>query len=167
MVRVAGRYGIIGALVLFTTLVGLFYLGRHPMLIPPFFDLRLFLFALFLVFAMREFKASANGILHFWQGLSIGIVCYVMIAFVTSLLIWLWSGVFDPSFVSEYISLSTQNLVNNKEAIVQSLGLEKFNSAIENLPSTTVSDLAFDYFLKIMPFGFIFKLIISILLRKT
>jgi len=166
MVRIAGRYGILGALVLFVTIVGLFYLGRHPLLIPIFFDLRIFLFTLFLVFAIREFKNSADGILHFWQGMSIGIVCYVMIAFATSLLMWVWSGVFDPSFVSEYISLSTQKLIDNQEVIVESLGLEKYNSAIEKLPSTTANDLAFDYFLKSMPIGFILTLIISILLRK-
>jgi hypothetical protein len=90
-----------------------------------------------------------------------------MIAFITSLLIWALGGIIDPSFVSEYISLSTNKLVSNKEVIIETMGEDKFNSALANLPSTTSIDLAFDYFLKSMPIGFILTLIISILLRKT
>ncbi len=167
MVRIAGRYGLLGAIVLFITLTGLFYLGQHPLLIPFLFDLRIFLFALFLVFAIKGFRDKSNGELHFWQGLSIGIVCYVMIAFITSLLLWIWGGIIDPSFVSEYISLKTDELISNMEIWTEMVGKDTFNSQLNRLPNNTSLDLAFDYFLKSMPIGFILTLIISILLRKT
>jgi len=166
LVRIAGRYGFYGSLVTIVALVSLFYLNRHPYLIPLVYDIRIFLFALFIFFSIREFRNSNQNVLHFWQGISIGMITYVLITFLTSIFIGIFAKWIEPAFVSEYIRLSIDQLNQHKEAILETLGADKFNAAVKKLPSTTAGDLAFDYFLKSMPIGFILTLIISVLLRK-
>ncbi|MCH8231630.1 MAG: DUF4199 domain-containing protein [Bacteroidetes bacterium] len=166
LVRIAGRYGFYGSLVTMVAMVSLFYLHRHPYLIPWFFDIRIFLFALFIFFSIREFKNSNQNVLHFWQGIYIGLITYVLIAFLASIFIGIFAKWIEPAFVSEYIRLSIDNLYQHREAWIETLGEDRFNAVIKNLPSTTAGVLAFDYFLKSMPIGFILTLIISILLRR-
>jgi len=167
IVKVAGKYGFIGGLVLTATLIILFYLGKHPLfLIPLVFDLRILLFALFITLAIREFKETNDSVLHFWQGLTIGLICYILISFLTAIFLLIFGGLIDPSFVSEYIQLSIDNLNANRDVFEETIGSEVLDNAIENLPSTTANDLAFDYFLKSTPIGFILTLGISLMLRK-
>lgn len=166
LVKIAGKYGSIGGLVLVFALIGLYFLGRHPLLVPIVFDLRILLFALFIVLAIKEFKSQNGNVLHFWQGIAIGIVCYVLMSFITAILLLIFSGVIYPEFREEFIQLSIENLNSNRERLEETLGAERINLAIENLPATTSNDLAFDYFLKSTPIGFILTLGISLLLRK-
>ncbi len=166
LVRIAGRYGFYGSLVTMVALVSLFYLNRHPYLIPFIFDLRIYLFALFIFFSIKEFRISNQNVLHFWQGISIGLITYVLIAFLASIFIGIFAKWIEPTFVSEYVRLTIDNLSQNREAMIATLGEDRFNAVIKNLPSTTAGDLAFDYFLKSMPIGFILTLIISVFLRK-
>jgi len=166
LVKIAGKYGFIGGLVLTFALIGLYFLGRHPLLIPIAFDLRILLFAIFIVLATKEFKEQNEKVLHFWQGMAIGIVCYILISFITVILLLIFGGVIYPEFIEDYIQLSIENLNSNREILEESLGAERINLAIENLPATTANDLAFDYFLKSTPIGFILTLGISLFLRK-
>ena len=167
LVRVAGKYGAIAGLVLITGLIVIYLAGKHPLLINILFDLRILVFILFIFVALKEFKDDRNqGILHFWQGLYAGIIVYITAAMVASLLLWAFAGWIEPDFVASFISQSLSNLEGNKEIIIQSLGEDKYNSAVSGIPSTTAGNLAFDYFLKSMPIGFILTLIISIIMRN-
>ena len=93
LVRIAGKYGAIGGLVLTFALIGLYFLGKHPLMIPPVFDLRILLFALFIVLAIKEFKDQNGKVLHFWQGMAMGIICYVMMTFLTAILLFIFGGI--------------------------------------------------------------------------
>ena len=166
LVRISGRYGLFGSLVAIIAILVLYYVNRHPLLIPLAFDLRILLFALFIVFSIKDFKNFNQKALHYWQGLAVGIITYVMIAMLASIFIWIFAGAFDPEFVNEYVRLSIDKLNSHKGAIIQSLGQDKYDFAIERLPHTTAGNLAFDYFLKSMPIGFILTLIISLFLRQ-
>ena len=164
---VAGKYGSIGSLITFVALVSLYYLGRHPLLIPIAFDLRIIVFALFIIVAIREFRNESNaGVLHFWQGLAIGIATYVLIAFIVSLALWIFAGMVDPGFVSDYIQLSVERLEGNRDVFLETIGEERLNKALEALPATSAGDLAFDYFLKSLPIGFILTLVITLFFRR-
>ena len=167
LVRISGKYGAIAGIILTIGMIGMYYAGRHPLSISIAFDLRIFIFILFIFVAIREFKEDNNqGLLHFWQGLYIGIIVYLLAAFITSMLMWIFAGLIEPDYVQSFINFSIENLENNKVAVIDSLGEKRYNAAIEGLPSTTARSLAFDYFLKSMPIGFILTLILSILLRK-
>lgn len=167
LVKVAGKYGAIAGLVLMAGLVVIYFFGKHPLLINILFDLRILIFLLFIFVTLREFREDYNNkVLHFWQGLYAGIIVYISAAFITSLLVWMFASLIEPDFVATFIEQSLANLENNKEMIIESLGQENYDGAVEALPSTTAGNLAFDYFLKSMPIGFILTLITSIIMRN-
>lgn len=167
LVRLAGKYGLISAAALILGLVIIYYAGKHPLLINIVFDLRILIFALFIFIGIREYKQDYNsGMLHFWQGLSIGLILYISAALITSLFIWIFAGWLDVDFLSSFITTSMETLEINKQVIIESLGERNFNAAMEGLPTTTAGNLAFDYFLKSMPIGFILTIVISMLLRR-
>ena len=95
-----------------------------------------------------------------------GLICYILIALITAISLWIFGGVIDTSFVSQYIEASIDSLNANREVFEETIGVEVLDNAIQNLPSTTANDLAFDYFLKSTPIGFILTLGISLLLIK-
>jgi len=167
LVRIAGKYGAIAGIVLTAGLIGIYFAGKHPLLINILFDLRILVFLLFIFVTLREFRDEYNNkILHFWQGLYAGIVVYISASFITSLLLWMFASWIEPDFVSSFIDQSIANLEENKEMIIESLGQENYSGAVEGLPSTTAGNLAFDYFLKSMPIGFILTLITTIIMRN-
>lgn len=166
--RVAGKYGAVAGVILAIALIVLYYLDRHPLMIKIWYDLRILIFILFIFFAIKEFKEDVNKrILHFWQGLSISIIVYSLAAFIASIVIWIFAKWIDPGFVQSFIDLSIEGLQRDKELIIESLGERRFNAAIENLPSTTAGNLAFDYFLKSFPIGLLLTLIITLFMRSN
>jgi hypothetical protein len=167
LIRVPLKYAFFGGILAFVLIVILHYFGStHPQLYPIFLDFRILLFGVFIYFSIREFKDVENGgILHFWQGMAVGILCYLGIAWLVALGI-IGLGEIDPGYLERYISETTDILLSNKADVIEKVGEEAFNAQIEALPSTTIFALAVDYFLKSMFIGLFLTIIISVILRK-
>ena len=164
---VAIKYGSIATLLSIILFLVLYYAGQNPLLIPAFLDFRILLFPIFLVFSIREFKENHNsGFLHFWQGFSIGLTVILIIAFLMSVFIWIFGSVIEPEFVSNFIQASLDQIESAREKIQNAIGEEELTKVLEILPSTTLYDLALDYFLKSLPYGLFLTIIISLILRK-
>lgn len=167
IIRVPVKYAFFGGIFALSVLLIIFYFGdTHPQLLPIFLDFRILLFGVFIFFSIKEFKDVENGgILHFWQGMAVGIICYVGIAWLASLgLVGL--GKLDPGYVQGYINEMSTILSENESAVIEKVGEEAYNAQMEALPSTTIFALAFDYFLKSMFIGLFLTIIISVILRK-
>ena len=145
----------------------LYYSGQNPLLIPAFLDFRILLFPIFLVFSLRDFKENHNGgFLHFWQGFSIGLMVILIIAILMSLFILILGSWIETDFVSNFIQSSIDQINSAKEKITSAIGEEELTKVLEILPSTSLFDLALDYFLKSLPYGLFLTIIISLILRK-
>ena len=161
------KYGSIASFLSIILFLILYYSGQNPLLIPAFLDFRILLFPIFLVFSIRDFKENHNnGFLHFWQGFSIGLLAVLIIAFIMSLFIVVFGAWIEPDFVQKYIQASIEQINLAKEKISNAIGEEKLTKVLEILPSTTLYDLALDYFLKSLLYGLIYPIIISLILRK-
>ena len=161
------KYGGIASLLSIILFLILYYSGRNPLLIPAFLDFRILLFPIFLVFSIRDFKEYHNGgFLHFWQGFSIGLLVILIIAGMMSLFILILGSWIEPDFVSKFIQSSIDQIESAKEKITNAIGQEELTKVLEILPSTTLYDLALDYFLKSLPYGLFLTIIISLILRK-
>src|SRR5258708_3429199 len=89
LVRVPLRYGLIGGVLGFVLLIILYYIDRHPFLIPVFFDFRVALFAVFLFFTLKELRDYFfGGLLFFWQGMIASGLFVIIFAIIASLLMW-------------------------------------------------------------------------------
>ena len=161
------RYGTLAAVLSIILFLILYYAGKHPLLIPPFLDFRIILYPIILVFAIRDFKENRNeGILHFWQGMSVGIQAVAISSFFMAIFILIFGGLIDSAFLSEYIRLMSEQISHLDEKVIESVGKEAINKSLELLPSTHIFDLALDYFIKSLPYGLFLTIIISLILRK-
>ena len=78
LIRVCARYGAMAGLLGSALLIILYYLGRHPFLIPVFLDFRIVLFGIFIFFCLKEYRDTLRqGIIYFWEGM-IGSLVFVM-----------------------------------------------------------------------------------------
>lgn len=167
LTSVAIKLGLAGALMNIIALLVLFYIGKHPLLLNPFLDARWPLYGLFLFFSMKYFREDNNGILHFWQGLAVGFIVYLIMAQMVAAFIAVFASIDSTQFLSTYISSAIEQINNNREALLETNLSEKtITDALKILPTTTANNLAFDYFLKSTPIGLILTLLLSIVMRR-
>jgi len=169
--RVPLKYGAAAAVLAIILMVILFFSGKHPMLIPIFYDYRIFLFGIIIFFSIKEYKDHYNGgILHFWEGLVNGIITYIIAAFIAGLFIIVFSKLV-PDFLDSYISGTIRGLELDKEQLTSSGGItiteEEYQAQIDMLKKASPSLLTLDYIIKSLVIGFPITLILSVFLRKT
>jgi hypothetical protein len=141
-------------------------MGKHPLLIPVIVDFRLLAVPLFVVFAMLEFRDYRNEKqLFFWQAMFLGLICYSTMGIGAGIFILLFSNL-NSEFLTQFIQISTDQLVQNKEEFIKSIGIEAYNYNLAKLPSTNGFDLSVDYFIKTILLGLFFTIIISLFLKR-
>ena len=166
LLRVSVRYGVLAGLIGSILLVGLYYLGRHPFLIPVFMDFRIILFAFFIFFALREIRDHyMRGILYFWQGIIASFFFTVCFASISALALLAFMYIV-PEFVSDYISLSLAQLRSLPPVVVERIGDEVYTRNLEMLPVTSASDLSLLFFTQSLMISLFISIILSVILRR-
>lgn len=169
--RIPLKYGAAAAALAIVLIIVLFYAGRHPMLIPVFYDYRIFLFGVIIFFSIKEYRDYYNGgLLHFWEALVNGVITYLIVALLAGLFIWIFSLV-DQQFLNEYIQGAIRGLELDKEQLTQTGAVtiteDEYQQQIEMLKNIRPSVLTLDYIIKSMFIGFPITLILAVFLRKT
>jgi Protein of unknown function (DUF4199) len=165
-VVIAVRNGLISGAVGMAMLLGLYFMGRHPFLIPPYLDFRIILFGVMLFFTLKEFRDySQGGILYFWQGMFMSMVFTAVFALVGFVVIWIFS-VLRPEFLSSFIAQKMEELKLIPAEIVKRIGQEDFDRVAKALPATRGFDLAYLYFWQSFGISFFVSVIISVILRR-
>jgi hypothetical protein len=166
IVKVPLKYGAIAGVLGAILVIGLFYMGTHPFLIAIYLDFRIFIFGIFVFFVLRELRDFFyGGILHFWQGLIASFLFTLVFALVASLLIGVF-GTVMPSFVSEFITQSTEKLGLVKDELIERIGKEAYDSNLRNLPATNAWDLAVHYYIQCFVIGTFIGILLSVILRR-
>jgi uncharacterized protein DUF4199 len=168
LISVAIKFALIGAMMNIIALITLFYIGKHPLLLNPFLDARWPLYGLFIFFSIKVFRDENDGVLHFWQGLMLGFLVYVIMAQLAAAFVGIFGSFESTHFLSTYISTAVEQINTNKEALLESnIDQKTLTDALELLPRTTAGNLAFDYLLKSTPIGLILTLLLSIIMRRN
>jgi Protein of unknown function (DUF4199) len=161
------KYGFIGSLLIIFGMILMFYLNRHPLLLNPILDTRIPVYALIIFISFKVFKDQYNyGIMHFWQGMAIGMIAYIVMALSAALFIYIFSEFSSTNFLSEYIRIATGQLVSNRDLFIETIGEKTYTDTLAQLPATRSIHIAIDYLLKSMPIGLFLTLILSVLLRN-
>jgi len=167
LVKIPFRYGLLGGLIGCMVISILFFLGRHPFLLPVIFDFRILMFSVFIFFSLKEIRDyHLEGILFFWQGMVSSYIFILTAALIGSGFTWafaLWS----PWFLPLYVEKLQQQMLGYKEEIIKSVGTEVYSQQLAKLPFTTPLDLAGDYFLKSLIIGLFLAIIFSVIVRRT
>ena len=154
--------GVIGSL----AIAVLYFMGRHPFLLPVIFDFRIILFGVFIFLSLKELRDyHQQGVLFFWQGMISSYVFIITSALIGSGFTWVMATG-NASFLPTYVEKLQHQMLVYKEEITASVGADAYQQQLAKLPQTTPLDLAGDYFLKSMIIGLFLTIIISVLLRK-
>ena len=161
------KYGLLAGITGLILLIGLYYLGRHPFLIPVFMDFRIILFGVFIFFALREVRDHyQGGTLYFWQGIVAAFIFTLTYASLSALgLLSFMAAV--PEFLTSYIDLSIEQLRALPSDVIERIGKEVYESSLKLLPATDIYDLAFLYFTQSFLISLFISIILSVILRKT
>lgn len=164
--RISVRYGLISALLCVAIVVSMYYMHKHPFLVNPFLDFRVFAFAVLLFFCLKEIRDYyQDGILHFWQGMASSLLFLSITAAFSAggiaLFAWL-----QPGFVTEYIEQFTTQIRNLPADTVERIGKEVIDRNLSALPATKGTDLASLYAWQTYQLGFFISIIISVILRR-
>lgn len=166
LVRVPLRYGLIGGALGFVLVIILYYLDRHPFLIPVFFDFRVAFFGIFIFFSLKELRTYYfDGLLFFWQGMSGAFVFLFTFALLASVLIGIFASLV-PAFVTQYIDLFMEQAKTFPPEVIEQIGKEAYERNLAALPTTNAMSLATLYFWQCFVIGFFVSIIISVILRK-
>ncbi|MDL5050148.1 DUF4199 domain-containing protein [Oscillatoria amoena NRMC-F 0135] len=166
LARVCIRWGAIASILAISLMITMYYLGRHPLMIAPFLDFRILLYAIFIFFALREFRDyHQQGALYFWQGM-IGSFILVGVAGILSATLFWWFGTLETEFIPSYVSQMTEYLKNFSGEDIQRIGKEVFESNLQSLPSTNMAQLASLYLAQSFVIGLFVSIILSVILRK-
>ena len=167
VIKVPLTFGSIGGVIGAMVTIGLYYLGRHPFLIDYYADYRVFLFAIFIFFVLKDIRdGKQNGVLYFWQGLVASLTFLTSFAIVASVLIALFAYAV-PQFVSDYIKQSLEVLRNLPEDVIKGIGKEVYERNLSVVPSTNYLDLAILYFAQCYMIGILISIILSVILRRN
>ncbi|MFY0687326.1 MAG: DUF4199 domain-containing protein [Cyclobacteriaceae bacterium] len=165
MIKVALKYGIVnGAFLIILFLVGL-SLGIHPFLEIRhlFFDFTLF--GLFIFFTLNEFKRYRNdGILHFWQGMSLGF--YVIVIAIALYVIFIGTYI-DPDFIAEYQKLAHELLAAKVDQFPDDFNESQLAAHQQAIDQLTEWRLISQTAVKKIVTGFFVTPVISIFLRRN
>jgi hypothetical protein len=150
----------------FVLLIILYYIGRHPFLVPVFFDFRVPLFGIFIFFILRELRDYYfGGLLFFWQGLIASGLFIITFALVSSTLLWIFA-INVPGFVIQYVELATNQLRSFPKETIDQIGRDVYDKNMALLPQTKGFDLALLYFIQCFGIGLFVSIILSVILRR-
>ncbi len=166
LVEISVRNGAIAGILGMVLFLILYYLGRHPFLIPIFLDFRIILFSVLIFFTLKEFRDYfQEGVLYFWQGMMMSLLFTIVFALIALPVIWGF-GVWKTEFVSSYISLTLEQIRTIPPEIVKRIGKEAYELNLKSLPLTRASDLTLLYFWQSFVISFFLSIIISVILRR-
>jgi hypothetical protein len=166
VIKVSIRYGVLAAIIGFGILAALYYMGRHPFLIPVYVDFRIILFSIFIFFTLREIRDYyQNGVLYFAHGIIASLIFTVAYAVLSSVAVYLFA-VAVPHFLTEYIALSIQQLKSLPADVIEKIGNDVYKRNLAVLPSTSPADLALLYFWQSFLISLFLSVILSVILRR-
>ena len=166
LVSVMVRYGVIAGVLGIVAAVIFFYIGKHPFWIFPFFDPRVFLIIIFLVFGLKEIRDFVqDGELYFWQGLGGSLVLLVVMSLIGYAGIWIFAMI-EPGFLRDYISQGLEQISSIPAENADEIGISAMEEVRRTLPETTIGWMAKRYAIQTYMFGFFIAVIISVVLRR-
>lgn len=165
LVAVPLKYGLIGGVVVILLFLIFYFLNLNPLVNIKMVDI--FILTIFILFALKEFRDRYNNRqLHFWQGMTGGVINYLTIAITSAIFILIMTVIIDPDMTTKYIESRIALLHENKQTLIDTMDEKTYIDTVAGVKGTTGFDLALDDFLKKSIIGLFLTIIISVILRK-
>ncbi|MEQ9424785.1 MAG: DUF4199 domain-containing protein [Cyclobacteriaceae bacterium] len=159
------KFGTIGGAMFILMFCITYGIDKNPLIDLKFFDF--ILIPIFLFTAMKEYKDYRNnGILHFWQGMTVGVGTYLLMAAVSAFFVTIFLTLIDPAVIDQYISSRLEMLEGKQAEMVEMMGQSTYTKTRDDLINTSAGILALDDFLKKCLIGLLLTIPIAVILRR-
>ncbi|AWW29754.1 DUF4199 domain-containing protein [Echinicola strongylocentroti] len=157
-------FGVVGGVFCLLAFWVLRWAGLEPVYYSLFFACMIT--PVFVFIGVKNYRdTTGNGEMLFAQGMTVGFVVYGLIALVTALGIALFLQMM-PDLFSDYKADKIVSLQGRETIFTENVNKEAFDRAMVELENMSVSDVAWDVFLKIFILELFFTIIISIILKR-
>jgi hypothetical protein len=164
LIKVPLKYGAIGAFVMIVLFLVIYMLGDNPLFAENVIDK--VLLALFLFSAIREFRDVHNGkIMFFWEGMTVGFFCYIVIASILGVFTWMFLEYYDCNLLADFVTNALESAESEKVETIKDVGQESYDEMIRSISATGTIKISFEAFLQKTVFGLLFTIILSMILR--
>ncbi|HEX8530747.1 MAG TPA: DUF4199 domain-containing protein [Cytophagales bacterium] len=161
--RMGALFGLLGAGLVLVYFFTFYALGMNP--VPEMNRLDLLIILLCTLFAMGYFRDRRNGgVLHFWQGLAVGVPVVVLSALVSSLVIYGFLKAMPEVFAGYVAGMEKE--IRADYAAGRLTDAARYQYYLKALPTLTPSGRAFDIFLRNFFICFFATGILAIIMRK-
>ncbi len=167
MKNVGLRYAVVAAFLMIIVFLISYLIGVHPFIEMSHLFFDLFIYGLVIFFAMNEFKKVINeGVLHFWQGMTIGFFLNIFSCGIYVIFLFLIMN-FDENILISYQQEAIDFLEIKSVQYIESFGKEQYQNQLETIQETTILDLMLLGGLKKFISAMLVTPVFSILKRKT
>jgi preprotein translocase subunit SecF len=128
--------------------------------------LDLVIFSLFIFFSCKEFKSYRNdGILHFWQGMTLAFMTYVpaTLIFLIGIIAMFY---FDSNLLIDFKSQAVVFMESNRLEFLQDMTDDQFNERVAQIKGVTATQMTSSATFKKLMAGFFVSPVITVILRK-
>lgn len=161
--RTALLFGLLGAALVLAYFFTLYAFGLNPLAEMNRLDLLIIL--LCTLFAMGYFRDRVNGgVLHFWEGLVVGMPVVLVSVGVSSLVIYLFTKL-SPDVFTGYLG-EMEKVIRADYAAGRIKDAAYYQGLLKSLPGITPFGKAFDIFIKNFFLCFFPTGILAIIMRK-
>lgn len=166
LVQVPLKYGAIASVIGILGLIGLYYMGRHPLMIVIYMDFRIILLAVFMYFSLKELRdVYQDGILYMYQGMLASFMFVITYAILVSVAMFAF-GSAVPGFREDYVKQGTEMLQSMPKEAIEQIGKDLYERNLSRLPATNVFELSVIYFRQSVIIGLFISIILSVVLRR-
>lgn len=166
MKEVGLRYAGVAAFLMIIVFLVSYYIGVHPFIEMSHLFFDLFIYGLVIYFALNEFKTVNNeGILHFWQGMSIGFFVNIFSFGIYMVFLFLIMN-FDENILISYQQQAVDFLEIKSAQYIEGFGEEQYQIQLETIQETTILDMALMGGVKKFISAMLITPVLSILKRK-
>ena len=167
MKEVGLRYAGAAAFLMIIVFLVSYYIGVHPFIEMSHLFFDFFIYGLVIYFALNEFKTVKNeGILHFWQGMSIAFFVNIFSFGIYMVFLFLIMN-FDENILITYQQQAVDFLEIKSIQYIEGFGEEQYQSQLETIQETTILDMTLMGGVKKFLSAMLITPVLSILKRKT
>ena len=159
------KFGIAGSVLIITMFLVFYFSSTNPLIEMGMFDF--FILPIFLFLGIKEYRDTFNNkLLEFWQGMTIGFICYLTIALVTSLFVLFFVTVINPDIFDTYVASRLEILEEGRVNIIEKMGEASYQESFLEIQQISLSDIILDNFLKKSMIGMLLTIMISIIVKR-
>jgi hypothetical protein len=159
------KFGLIGTGIHIFIFFIYYFIGANPLI--EMYTIDIFILPVFLYFGIREYRDyNNNKLLSFGQGMTAGLILYVLIATLTAVFAYFFLEYGDSGLMESYVQNRITKLTGNEQKIIEEMGQASYDESLNQLKVTTSKTLALDNFLKRIAIGFLLTSIISMVMKR-